>query len=148
MLKWIGYKIHLVIRSKPLLFFETCMCIWCVWCVRHMCMCSCVWVQVHLCQGAYVQVRGQPWVSVLGTHLVWGRVSLLFTTAQSGVAGPQLSRESPLSTFHLKVGTHGLQPPATPSLHVGSGHLNSGPHSCTVIALPTEPSPLPAYFIS
>lgn len=97
--------------------------------------------QIHICQSAYVWVRGQPQVSVLGSHFVLEETSLLSTTAHCRLAGPQWAGTR-LCVPAILLQEHCDYKPQLPLwLHVGSRHLIPGPHACAPTVLSTGPSP-------
>lgn len=71
----------------------------------HMCECSCVCIPVPTYHRIYVEVRGQPQLSVLAFSLFW-HTSFVYFIAR--LTGPWPSRNS-ASIFHLTIGVLGLQ---------------------------------------
>lgn len=79
-----------------------CVCEWrqcggCSCVLRRLCERGCVWA--HMMP---VEVRRQPWLSVLTSTLFWDRPSCVFSTAFVKLAGPQSCRKSPVCTSRLQ----------------------------------------------
>lgn len=91
----------------------------CVWCMHAF---SCVRVYDL---AAYVEVRGQAWVSVFAFHLVCDKVSFVANCPVCRQAGLQASRDSPVPPHsHLTAGALGSQKCATaPSFILVLGFL-------------------------
>lgn len=69
-----------------------------------------VYVYVYTGTGMLVEVKGHPYVLVFIVHLVWDRVSLLFTAAHAMLASTHVSKDSPdYRASYLNMGALGLR---------------------------------------
>lgn len=90
-------------------FVLNCLCAYDMCVCADMCICECVCVCV--CPYTHMKARRRPQVLALACDLVWDRVFLLLwltTTVYTGLAGPWVSRDSPISLPHLILGLRRL----------------------------------------
>lgn len=89
----------------------------------HVCfsMCVCVFTCAcsRVCVGmmCHVEIRGQPWCHLLGVTFYWAAFRPpCYLSLCTRLAGPQASKNSPVSASHLTTGELGLQTCASPCL--------------------------------
>lgn len=106
-------------------------------------MCLCARVQVCICQDMFVEIRGQPPFSIFVFSILGDRKGLLVTSGYSRLADPKAFEKGSLVFTSLSY-LRSIWFTVTFCcvwLCLGSEDSNSGSHTCSGIALPTEPHP-------
>lgn len=82
------------------------------------CAFTCAQSRVHVGTMCHVEIRGQPWCHLVppSTRLSSSLLVICYCASCTRLAGPQASKNSPVSASHLTVGELGSQACAPPCL--------------------------------